>query len=95
MLISSSRKPGSYINICKVRNTKINSCGQLVVEELIIVIDCMQKYLQENGEVQLSALGVAISSLVTVAEILKSRELAVEKKIMTTMESRDDGEESR
>lgn len=69
----------------------MDACDRLDSENFI---GHAQKYLQENGEVQLSALGVAISSLVTVAEILKSRELAVVKKITTTMESREDGEES-
>jgi DNA-binding protein len=33
----------------------------------------LQRLLQEHGEVHLSALGIACSSMVTVAEILKSR----------------------
>ena len=33
----------------------------------------VQRLLQEHGEVHLSALGVACSSMVTVAEILKAR----------------------
>lgn len=32
-----------------------------------------QRLLQEHGEVHLSALGIACSSMVTVAEILKAR----------------------
>ena len=32
-----------------------------------------QRHLQEHGEVHLSALGIACSSMVTVAEILKAR----------------------
>jgi DNA-binding protein len=55
----------------------------------------LQRSLQEHGEVQLSALGVAISSLVTVAEILKSRGLAVEKKIATMLESTTNSEDGR
>ena len=55
----------------------------------------MQRRLQEDGEVHLSALGVAISSLVTVAEILKNKGLAVEKKIITLLETREDTEDSK
>lgn len=55
----------------------------------------MQRRLQEDGEVHLSALGVAISSLVTVAEIIKSKGLAVEKKIVTLLETREDNEDSK
>jgi DNA-binding protein len=45
---------------------------------------------QEHGEVQLSALGIAVAPMVTVAEILKNRRLAVEKKITTSLESLSD-----
>lgn len=46
----------------------------------------LQRYLQEHGEVHLSALGIAVSGAVTVAEILKNRKLAVEKKLGTSLE---------
>jgi DNA-binding protein len=45
-----------------------------------------QRFLQEHGEVQLSALGVAISSMVTLAEILKNKQLAVETRVVTSLE---------
>lgn len=65
ILVSSTRKPISYINLAK-------------------------RFLQEHGEVQLSALGIAVSSMVTVAEILKNRNLAVEKKVSTALEQLTD-----
>ena len=46
--------------------------------------------LQEHGEVQLSALGIAIAPMVTIAEILKNRGLAIEKRISTALESLSD-----
>ena len=46
----------------------------------------LQRFLQEHGEVQLSALGIAISSMVTVAEILKNKQLAEESRITTSLE---------
>ena len=55
----------------------------------------LQRHLQEDGEVHLSALGVAISSLVTVAEILKNKGFAVEKKIVTLLETREDSEDAK
>lgn len=61
ILVSSTRKPISYINLAK-------------------------RFLQEHGEVQLSALGIAVAPMVTVAEILKNRRLAVERKISTSLE---------
>ena len=45
-----------------------------------------QRFLQEHGEVELSALGVAISSMVTLAEILKHKQLAVETRVVTSLE---------
>ncbi|EIE24354.1 hypothetical protein COCSUDRAFT_9336, partial [Coccomyxa subellipsoidea C-169] len=65
ILVSSTRKPISYINLAK-------------------------RFLQEHGEVQLSALGIAVAPMVTVAEILKNRQLAVEKKLCTSLESLSD-----
>ncbi len=55
----------------------------------------LQRHLEDHGEVHLSALGVAISSLVTVAELLKSRGLVVEKKIGTLLENLQDDDGSR
>ncbi|KAL0027105.1 hypothetical protein WJX79_006388 [Trebouxia sp. C0005] len=43
-------------------------------------VNLAKRFLQEHGEVQLSALGLAISSMVTVAEILKNSRLAVEQR---------------
>ena len=40
---------------------------------------CPQRLLHEHGEVQLSALGLAVLPMVTVAELLKKDKLAVEK----------------
>ncbi|CAL9182889.1 unnamed protein product [Musa hybrid cultivar] len=42
------------------------------------------RYMQQHNEVELSALGMAIATVVTIAEILKNNGLAVEKKIMTS-----------
>ena len=47
----------------------------------------MQRFLQEHGEVRITALGIAVAPAVTVAEILKNRNLAVEKSIATALES--------
>ncbi|KAL1564973.1 hypothetical protein AAHA92_07249 [Salvia divinorum] len=40
--------------------------------------------LAKHNEVELSGLGMAISTVVSVAEILKNHGFAVEKKIMTS-----------
>lgn len=57
-------------------------------------VNLAKRFLQEHGEVQLSALGLAISSMVTVAEILKNSKLANEQKISTGLDAfNDDGRE--
>ncbi|GFZ07966.1 alba DNA/RNA-binding protein [Actinidia rufa] len=51
----------------------------------------LQRYMQQYNEVELSALGMAISTVVSVAEILKNNGFAVEKKIMTsTVDMKDE-----
>ncbi|PQM36061.1 uncharacterized protein Pyn_12894 [Prunus yedoensis var. nudiflora] len=49
------------------------------------------RYMEQNNEVELSALGMAIATVVTIAEILKNNGLAFEKKITTsTIDMRED-----
>ena len=47
----------------------------------------MQRFLQEHGEVRITAMGIAVAPAVSVAEILKNRQLATEKQIFTALES--------
>ncbi|KAG2428210.1 hypothetical protein HXX76_011890 [Chlamydomonas incerta] len=49
-------------------------------------LNLSKRLLQEHGEVELSALGLAVSNMVTVAEILKKDGWAVEKSIRTGLE---------
>ncbi|CAL5220878.1 g2966 [Coccomyxa viridis] len=62
---------------------------------LFFYVNLAKRFLQEHGEVQLSALGLAISSMVTVAEILKSGQWAVERKITTGLDTTDDAGRER
>ncbi|KAG2451051.1 hypothetical protein HYH02_004319 [Chlamydomonas schloesseri] len=52
-------------------------------------LNLSKRLLQEHGEVELSALGLAVSNMVTVAEILKKDGWAVEKSIRTGLELLD------
>lgn len=70
ILVSSTRKPISYINLAK-------------------------RFLQEHGEVRITALGIAVAPAVTVAEILKNRHLATERQIVTALESVGDQARAR
>ncbi|CAK9147131.1 unnamed protein product [Ilex paraguariensis] len=62
-------------NRIQVSNTK---------KPLFFYVNLAKRYMQQYNEVELSALGMAIATVVTVAEILKHNGLAVEKKIMTS-----------
>lgn len=53
-------------------------------------INLAKRFLNEHGEVHFAALGVAISPMVTAAEILKNRRLATVSRITTSLESLPD-----
>lgn len=72
-------------NRIQVSNTK---------KPLFFYVNLAKRYLQQHDEVELSALGMAIATVVTVAEILKNNGLAIEKKILTsTVEMKDETRE--
>nr|CAB3460384.1 unnamed protein product [Digitaria exilis] len=68
------RKPDAG-NLIQVSSSK---------KPLFFYVNLAKKYMQQYGDVELSALGLAISTVVTIAEILKNNGLAVEKKIRTS-----------
>ncbi|KAK3274372.1 hypothetical protein CYMTET_17439 [Cymbomonas tetramitiformis] len=74
--------PAATENRIQVSNTK---------KPLFFYVNLAKRFLQQHAEVELSALGMAVATVVTVAEILKNNGLAVEKRIQTcTVEMRDD-----
>ncbi|KAJ3697514.1 hypothetical protein LUZ61_001219 [Rhynchospora tenuis] len=57
---------------------------------LYFYVNLAKRHMQNYNEVELSALGMAIGTVVTVAEILKNNGLATEKKIqMSTVGMKD------
>ncbi|KAG2308990.1 hypothetical protein Bca52824_028738 [Brassica carinata] len=62
-------------NRIRVSNTK---------KPLFFFVNLAKRYMQQYNDVELSALGMAIANVVTVAEILKINGFAVEKKILTS-----------
>ncbi|KAK9279763.1 hypothetical protein L1049_013445 [Liquidambar formosana] len=69
-------------NRIQVSNTK---------KPLFFYVNLAKRYMQQYNEVELSALGMAIATVVTIAEILKNNGLAVEKRIATsTVDMRDE-----
>uniref|UniRef100_A0A0A9DET7 DNA/RNA-binding protein Alba-like domain-containing protein n=1 Tax=Arundo donax TaxID=35708 RepID=A0A0A9DET7_ARUDO len=76
------RRGGGNSNRIQVSNTK---------KPLFFYVNLAKRYMQQHGDVELSALGMAIATVVTVAEILKNNGFAVEKKIRTsTVEINDE-----
>lgn len=58
---------------------------------LFFYVNLAKRYMQQHSDVELSALGMAISTVVSIAEILKNNGLAIEKKIMTsTVDMKDE-----
>ncbi|KAK9946027.1 hypothetical protein M0R45_011510 [Rubus argutus] len=77
-----SAKKNRIQNRIQVSNTK---------KPLFFYVNLAKKYMQLNNEVELSGLGMAIATVVTIAEILKNNGLAVERKIITkTVDMRED-----
>ncbi|XP_027773241.1 uncharacterized protein At2g34160-like isoform X1 [Solanum pennellii] len=66
MSVSETQKK----NRIQVSNTK---------KSLFFYVNLSKRYMQQYDEVELSALGMAISTVVTIAEILKNNGFAVEK----------------
>ncbi|CAM6078305.1 unnamed protein product, partial [Sphagnum tenellum] len=75
---------GAKKNRIQVSNTK---------KPLFFYVNLAKRFMQQYDEVELSALGMAIATVVTVVEILKNNGLAIEKKISTS--TIDIGDESR
>ncbi|CDP06841.1 unnamed protein product [Coffea canephora] len=67
--------PEQRKNRIQVSNTK---------KPLFFYVNLAKRYIQQHDEVELSALGMAITTVVTIAEILKNTGLATEKKVLTS-----------
>ncbi|XVF34378.1 hypothetical protein REPUB_Repub18cG0054300 [Reevesia pubescens] len=74
-ITDSSASFNNKKNRIQVSNTK---------KPLFFYVNLAKRYMQQYNEVELSALGMAIATVITIAEILKNNGLAVEKKIMTS-----------
>ncbi|KAL6134353.1 hypothetical protein ACLB2K_066585 [Fragaria x ananassa] len=83
------------MNNVNINNTDSHKKNRIQVSNtkkpLFFYVNLAKRYMQQYNEVELSALGMAIATVVTIAEILKNNGLAVEKKIMTsTVDIKDD-----
>ncbi|KAK4576699.1 hypothetical protein RGQ29_027304, partial [Quercus rubra] len=64
-------------------------------KSLFFYVNLSQRYIQEHNEVKLSALGMAITTVVTVSKILKNNGLATEKKVLTSTIGMNDENKGR
>ncbi|KAM7459475.1 hypothetical protein LguiA_036469 [Lonicera macranthoides] len=79
----------SNLNVSEPKKNRIQVSN--TKKSLFFYVNLAKRFMQQYNEVELSALGMAIATGVTVAEILKNNGLAVEKKIRTlTVDMRDD-----
>ncbi|XP_050215625.1 uncharacterized protein At2g34160-like [Mercurialis annua] len=72
------------INDASLNNKKNRIQVSNTKKPLFFYVNLAKRYMQQHTEVELSALGMAIATVVTIAEILKNNGLAIEKKIMTS-----------
>ncbi|GLT61058.1 hypothetical protein SLA2020_337930 [Shorea laevis] len=69
-------------NHIQVSNTK---------KPLVFYLNLAKRYIKQYNDVKLSALGMAIPTVVTISEILKRNGLAIEKKVaISSVGSKDD-----
>ncbi|KAI3843237.1 hypothetical protein MKW92_022627, partial [Papaver armeniacum] len=87
--VITSNGGGSHYkkNRIQVSNTKKPLFFMLILLSVVGI----QRYMRQHSEVELSALGMAIATVVTISEILKNHGLAIEKKLVTsTVDMKDE-----
>ncbi|XP_051146995.1 uncharacterized protein At2g34160-like [Andrographis paniculata] len=62
---------------------------------LFFYVNLAKRYLQQHQEIELSALGMAITTVVTITEILKNNGLVKEKSIVTSTVGMKDANKGR
>ncbi|GMY29329.1 Alba DNA/RNA-binding protein [Fagus crenata] len=83
------------VNNLNITDSSFNKKNRIQVSNtkkpLFFYVNLAKRYMQQHNEVELSALGMAIATVVTIAEILKNNGLAFEKRITTsTVDMRED-----
>ncbi|KAL3814708.1 hypothetical protein ACJIZ3_015976 [Penstemon smallii] len=73
--VKQTNNENQKLNRIQVSNTK---------KPLFFYVNLAKKYLQQHNEIELSALGMAITTVVTIAEILKNNGFVNEKSISTS-----------
>ncbi|XP_010550911.1 PREDICTED: uncharacterized protein At2g34160 [Tarenaya hassleriana] len=77
--------PAADSNVVAAENQKKNRIQVSNTKKpLFFYVNLAKRYIQQHNEVELSALGMAITTVVTISEILKNNGLATEKKVLTS-----------
>ncbi|XVE81763.1 hypothetical protein DITRI_Ditri15bG0091900 [Diplodiscus trichospermus] len=94
--ITSSAEAESTQEIKKKKKKKNKVRVSNTKKPFIFYLNLAKKYINECNEVELCALGMAIPTVVTIAEILKRNGFAIQKGIMTsTVLSADEDRKGR
>ncbi|XP_020211778.1 uncharacterized protein At2g34160 [Cajanus cajan] len=90
---TASLSPKSNLEVESPRKNRIQVSN--TKKPLFFYVNLAKRYIQQRNEVVLSALGMAITTVVTIAEILKNNGLATEKKVLTSSISMKDESKGR
>nr|XP_018680252.1 PREDICTED: uncharacterized protein At2g34160-like [Musa acuminata subsp. malaccensis] len=81
-VVENGPATGDVVGVGKIKKNRIQVSTNK--KPLFFYVNLAKRYMQQYNEIELSALGMAIGTVVTVAEILKNNGLATEKKILTS-----------
>ncbi|URD95449.1 Alba [Musa troglodytarum] len=81
-VVENGPATGDVAGLGKIKKNRIQVSTNK--KPLFFYVNLAKRYMQQYNEIELSALGMAIGTVVTVAEILKNNGLATEKKILTS-----------
>ncbi|KAH7387128.1 hypothetical protein KP509_16G006900 [Ceratopteris richardii] len=81
MVPESSDAPAQTTQKKKKNKIQVSS----IKRPLFFYVNLAKRYLQQHEEVEMSGIGMAVTTLVTVAQILKNHQLAFEKSIATSI----------
>ncbi|KAI0523299.1 hypothetical protein KFK09_005694 [Dendrobium nobile] len=80
MAAAAIKDPAAVVGLQKRNRIQVSTNKKPVY----FYVNLAKRFMERHNEIELSALGMAIGTVVTVAEILKNNGLATEKKIMTS-----------
>ncbi|XAR57360.1 hypothetical protein NMG60_11025479 [Bertholletia excelsa] len=80
IMLADSAKLAGKIDAQKKNRIQVSNTKK----PLLFYLNLAKRYMNQHNDVVLSALGMAIPTVVTIAEILKANGYATEKKVLTS-----------